>query len=332
MRWSEEKIEASKHEFADTSLKELWDHAPSKKLYLGTMGAIGLANVGLTSAAIHANLRPMDVIAIWDSTMGSIGIEELAFRSQKIPDFITSAGKSLGLDVRPDIARRSTDALFGLIHAHYILMGHPWAVPELALMGSNFSGASAEGGMLKSLAIHAVHNALHMSRMYLFDGPMSSHFMGGTGAGLLPKNKYTNALNTIMTVTNIGMRIGEGISGIKEILNDKKITDTVLGVRKAKSLDAITNKQAVNAITMDLLKTPSTKGYKFEAGVELAYTTAYLSMPDAAKKLMTPDQYARHTVNKLITTTTQDARELDYRTSQAQRYIDKQVSAKIKKE
>jgi hypothetical protein len=66
--------------------------------------------------------------------------------------------------------------------------------------------------------------------------------------------------------------------------------------------------------------------------VELAYTTAYLSMPDAAKKLMTPDQYARHTVNKLITTTTQDARELDYRTSQAQRYIDKQVSAKIKKE
>ncbi len=322
--WSTNTIEANKERIAGSRLADQWKHAPSKKLFLATLGTIGLANIGLTAAAIKHYMSPFDVYTLWDGTMGSIFLEELVFRSRKIPDLIQSAGKSMGFKTRPDTARRIADMLFAGIHPMYLFAGRLEAYPMLFLGGGTATKMAHEKGLLASITLHSVYNALNIGYAYLFEGSVWKALMGvkGTG-GILPENKYTKILKSISTISLIGLNVGIGIAGIKEMIEDKKVTDTLIGIRNAPTF--VDQKAMAKTIT-DLLKHPSTEGYKFQAGVELAYLNARLSMPESAKRLMSDEQFARHKVRQYVTETSRDPKMLEYRLQKAFAHIDNQLN------
>ena len=147
--------------------------APSKKVMLTALSAVGLVNVGLTLAADKLGLSPIDTFIMWYASFGAPVLEELIFRSKKIPDFISLVGDKLGISVRQDKARLSTNALFAVGHINPFAQAGENMVAVLNTFGAagTLNKLSHERGMAASVALHSVWNATIGGTQYLFEGP-----------------------------------------------------------------------------------------------------------------------------------------------------------------
>ena len=121
------------------------------------MSAVGLANLGLAVAGSKLGLSSEAISNIHYSTFIAPIIEEMIFRSTKIPHVIRSLGNAMGLPIRPDTARRITDTVDALTHIP------DWSLPQ-AILGSLIHGPSMqktahERGLTSAISAHALINA-----------------------------------------------------------------------------------------------------------------------------------------------------------------------------
>ncbi len=327
--WSTKTIDDNKREIKGSWLAKTWEHSSSKKLFLATLGSVGLANLGISVAGARKGMDSRDIKMLWYGTLGAPVLEELIFRSKAIPTIVTAVGKIVGIDVRPDVARRTADVLFGFGHTGGIYRSLGLAKPiKETIDAANLTGESQKKGLAQSMTVHVVNNSLGLLNLYLFHGSLSDMaFRFETGVklknGIFPETKLTQTVSALMGLTSVAIAIGIGINGVKEMINDKKTNDLLMGMRKNPSL---VDQEQVIKITQDLLKSPSTDGYKFQAGVELGYVNAALNMPDILQDVMTPDDYARTQVHKMVTDVWKDPRTLPYRLEKANSYITEQIA------
>ena len=329
---------ASKNSHVDvkTKIVDKWKQMPSKKLTLASLSAVGLANVGMTLAAEKFGLSSNDIKLYWLASFGFPIVKELVFRSKAIPNFISLVGEKIGMPVRPDKARLATNALFGLLH----LPNAPGAKSILAGVNAFAGGAgsmqkiSNERGMAASIALHSVWNATMMATTYLVEG---SHFYRHHKIGdppivksLLNDDQKYAMVSNIHTITQLGAVVGMGIMGVKEMIADKQINELLERLKKTSVGNDLVNSKQVVDVAQKLLKNPSVDGYKFEAGVELAYVNAALNMPETLKDVMTPDDYARTQVHKTVTEVWNDSSTLPHRLEKANAYITKELAKRTK--
>ncbi len=311
--WSEEQLRDGKvTESMGKKFMETVKNAPSKKLLVASMSVIGLANIGLAIAGKKAGLSNGAIADMWVETIGLPVLEELVFRSRHIPNFLTWAGKQVGFEVSPNVSRLGGAAIFSAGHDFDYIRRNKKHMDVLnfaqkSTMGLLLNKVSSEHGLSASIPAHALFNTLGNSVKYLWD--------------FAPN--YRPLWYTIF-LTRQACELGIGIIGIKEVLDDKHINDTLKRIRIAESSSQSIDmeKEFVNK----LLKNPSTDGYKFQAGVELAYVNAELTMPDMIKDIMTPDDYARSQVHKMVTSVWKDEKTLPHRLEKANTYITEQIA------
>jgi hypothetical protein len=313
---------------------ESLNHAPSKKLFLATYSAIGLANIGLTLAASKIGLSSQSVIDLWGATFGMPILEELIFRSKKIPNAVQFLGKNLGVSIRPDIARLITS---GVDNATHILWGGRSGLGFLfnAADGPFFQKIANEKGLSASVVAHALLNANSGMYEYFRQRQYKTDNIDLFGYTRREKDKtfqkISGTTSDIMSVfagltalTGIGSMLAIGITGIKEVIEDHQIQNMLSDVRNNNPI----NGEKLEKMTKKLLAVPSTDGYKFKAGVELAYVNAGFTMPDMLKDVMTPDEYARTQVHKMVTEVWKDPKTLPHRLEKANTYVSEQIAAR----
>ena len=141
------------------------------------------------------------------------------------------------------------------------------------------------------------------------------------------ENRY-NIVKKIYKITQFAAIVGIGIIGVKEMLADKKLHELLERMRSTPNGKEFINIQEVTDVSKKLLASPSLDGYKFQAGVELGYVSAALSMPDALRDIMNPDQYARSQVHKTVMEVWNDPKTLSGRLEKANTYITEQIVAR----
>lgn len=314
--WAEKQQELDTHKSTTlgSKISESWKNAPSKKLLTATLSAVGLSNIGLAIAGSKVGLSKGAMADMWVENFGLPVLEELVFRSRHIPNFLTWAGKQVGLEVSPNVSRLGGAAIFSVGHDFNYTRRHKKHMGVLnfaqkGTMGLLFNKVSSEHGISASVSAHALFNTLGDSVKYMWD--------------FAPN--YRPLWLTIFLARQAS-EIGIGIIGIKEALDDKRINDTLKHIRTAESSGQSIDME--KEFVDKLLKNPSTDGYKFQAGVELAYVNAALTMPDMLKDVMTPDEYARTQVHKMVTGVWKDSKTLPHRLEKANSYITEQIAAR----
>lgn len=323
--WSLSLSEKQKDSFLVNSVK----YAPSKKMLVAALSTIGLANIGFGLAADKLGLKNDEIVDLWVATFGAPILEEMIFRSKKIPDFITWAGNQFGIKIRPDKARLTTAAIF--TGAHVPLSG--WNAIDVlsnATMAPFLQRMAHEKGLAASTAAHAIHNATIYGFRYLTKDNILQQVALVKGGDREAKTKLaTYYIPMIFTALSLlGSHIAIGISGIKEVFEDHRIHDMLSSIRKGDPNNPV-NPEQIDVLSKKLLAIPSTDGYKFQTGVELAYVNAVLTIPDILKDAMTPDDYARTQVHKMVTEVWKDPKTLPYRLEKANSYISEQIALRI---
>ncbi|MEK7141003.1 MAG: CPBP family glutamic-type intramembrane protease [Patescibacteria group bacterium] len=303
-----------------------FQESPSKNLLLASLSAVGLSNIGLTIAGNKIGLSNSDIAFHWYGTFGAPILEELLFRSRKIPKFISLIGEKVGFPVRSDRARLGTSALFALAHVDQMLVNR-LAPLQVFAASETFQKISHERGLAASIACHSLFNAVNLGAMYSFDGPLLSRLLGQKSQGFLRSaikdDRQYNFIRTLTNISLIGLQIGIGIAGIKEILDDKMTNDLLDRVRGAKDGNILVDFNKIRDVSKSLLSNPSTDGYKFQAGIELMYTTAMLEKSTLPPH-MTRESYAREQVQQAIAETWRNKKTLKDRVQKAFSYIDMQ--------
>lgn len=332
INWATNTIEAiPKEQLQKSSLKDIWDHQPAKKQFLATLGAVALANIGLSIAGRRHGMSKSDIKTLWYGTLIAPIGEEAIFRGGAIPKIVHVISDVAGIHIRPDVSRRIADGLFGLAHTTgvYRQLGvAPIKAITQTVEAAKLTKDVQEMGLARSMTTHILMNSLALSWAYLFHGSLSDIAFGYSQRGILPKGRLTNVVGSLLGLTTVAFALNIGIKGIKEMIEDKKITDTLLHARKlhnGQMNDSFTISQ--EKITQ-LLKTPSTRGYKFQAGVELAYMNAHLTIPEHMKQGVSPDDYGRNQVIQLVTSSAKNSEEAQDRAKEALHYLDAQLAAK----
>ncbi len=316
------------------SIVDKFNESPSKKIMLTALSGVGLASVGLTLAAEKLGLSPIDTFIMWHANFGAPIIEELVFRSKKIPNFISLIGDKRGTPVCQDKARLATNALFAIGHINPFERVNENMIAVLNTFGAagTLNKLSHERGMAASVALHAVWNATMIGSQYLIEGSRmyKKHGIGGDPLvrTLIRNDSWYNLVKKIYKVTQFAAMTGIGIIGIKEMLADKKLHELLERLRNTPNGNELVNFQEVTDMSRKLLASPSLDGYKFQAGVELGYVSAALSMPEALRDIMNPDQYARSQVHKTITDVWDDPKSLPRRLEKANTYITGQIASR----
>ncbi len=326
INWATKTIETiPKEQLKKSSLKEIWGRQPAKNQFLATLGAVSLANIGLSIAGRRHGMSKNDIKILWYGTLIAPLCEEAVFRSGAIPKIINVISDPAGVHMRPDISRRLSDGLFGLAHTTgvYRQLGvAPLKAITQTVEAAKLTKDAQEMGLARSMMTHILMNSMALSWAYLFHGSLTDIAMGYNQRGILPKGRLTNIIRPLFGLTTAAFALNIGINGIKEMIEDKKITDTLLHARK------LYNGQLTDSFTIpqetitQLLKTPSTRGYKFQAGVELAYINARLTIPEHTKQTVSPDDYGRNQVIQHVTSSVKNSEEAQYRTTEALRHLD----------
>ena len=119
-----------------------------------------------------------------------------------------------------------------------------------------------------------------------------------------------------------------GIKGAKEMMDDRHTQDALGRLRSADRIDKSLKIPEIKALYGKLLQNPSTRGYKFTTGVELAYITGMLESFEFMHQPEMRDRYALEQVRKAITDFCPDSDKLEERVSLAVDYIDRELKLK----
>lgn len=306
------------------------NESPSKKFLLASLSAAGLANLGLTIAGARMGMDPIDIGFLWYASFGGPVLEELIFRSKKIPNLVTGLGNKFGLKLRPDQARLTTNALFTGIHIDQALI-NPLALPGAFFLGEVMQKMSSEKGLASSLAFHTLWNTYANIANYSLNGPITSFVFRDQSKGLLRNViKDDKKFETIKKLINIPLQASQiaiGIIGIKELVEDTTTQKLLERLRTVKpGQDSIVDFNKAQQIANKWLAYPSTEGYKFQTGIELAYTTAMLQAPNDKISLLEKENYARTKVVEQITNSWKNQSTLNGRIEKALNYIDQQIN------
>lgn len=116
LQWSRDNypqlVELSKNK----TLRDRMAESPSKKLLRGTLLTLGLSTLGVAAIADKLNIDLEGSLLFSYGTFIAPVLEELVFRSKKIPHFISKVGDVIGLPIRSDQARITNNMLFALGH------------------------------------------------------------------------------------------------------------------------------------------------------------------------------------------------------------------------
>lgn len=322
IQWSEEKypdlFEESKHKTAREKLLE----SPSKNLLKSALVTTGLANLGWATIGAESDNVFRDTMAFWYASFAAPVLEELIFRSKKIPNFIMSVGDKIGLPITQDRARVATNVLFSLGHMSPIFDAKTNILQVATAFGiaATAQKISNERGLAASTAFHSIYNATTLIGNFIERDFRDESFLSENNfkeyqlASKLNQGAHTVAL------------IGLGIVGLKELIEDRhyqKLRESYnVESGKVEGIDHGKIEQAAKK----LLAMPSTDGYKFETGVELAYMESALNMPDILIDSMTPDEYARTQVHNMVMETWKDPKTLPHRLEKANSYITEQIA------
>jgi len=216
----------------DSFLVESVKHAPSKKMLAAALSAIGLANIGFGLAADKLGLNNAEIGDLWTATFAAPILEELIFRSKKIPHFITWTGNQFGINIRPDKARLATAAVF--TGAHVPLKR--WSILHVlsnAAMAPFLQKMAHEKGLAASTTAHAIHNATLYGFRYLTKENVLKQISLVKGGDKEAKAKLATyyAPLIFMALSLLGSHVAIGISGVKETIDDHRIHD-MLSVHK----------------------------------------------------------------------------------------------------
>ncbi|HLD25098.1 MAG TPA: CPBP family intramembrane glutamic endopeptidase [Patescibacteria group bacterium] len=322
LQWSRDNypqlVELSKNK----TLRDRMAESPSKKLLRGTLLTLGLSTLGVAAIADKLNIDLEGSLLFSYGTFIAPVLEELVFRSKKIPHFISKVGDVIGLPIRSDQARITNNMLFALGHIipMFDAKKNAYQVLNAYGLGTVFQKTSHERGMAASIALHSIWNATTILKNFLIMD-LDRHKMDNERS----KKEFIVA-SKINTSIRFATLVGIGIIGLKELMEDREFQ--LLRDRLQNTTDKmdISDFVKVNDASKKLLSMPSVDGYKFETGVELAYMGAALSMPSSLINLMTPDEYARSQVHQMVMNSWKDPKTLPHRLEKANTYITEQIA------
>ncbi len=296
----------------DLTVKYLVDRAtksPSINFLKKTIALVGLYDIGLTVAGLQMGVPKELIPIIWLSTFLGPVVDELSYRSRVIPEIATVIARRMGLDVRSDKARMLPNVIFSASHLTNSSINK-------FFIGGYLTKVANEKGLAASLATHSLINASLFGVEYLL-----------VAAEKLTPTQAETAKAALLATLWTGLTT-LGILGAKEMMDDRKMQNAIERLRSTDRIDKSLKIPEIKALYGKLLQYPSTRGYKFTTGVELAYITGMLESFENMHQPEMRDRYALEQVRRAITEFCPDSKKTEERVSLAFDYIDRQLKPK----